>query len=329
MSDASWLRAFFLYFTAVSYCAITSGIWQGSVGVCGKLVWQRWRSRLLLFGVFAAGLWSYVFFILHFSTWFLGCTFGYPLLSPTLPLVRYQQDKNSFTLNDLKIVPLTLPEKPFGAAYAHRFKPQPDDYAQAVFSLLKKTLRAQKMENGDKILVVIPESAFPFALDRYLEVMGLWNCALKSNHFLLVGTEWGKKGAHRKGALLVHNNRIKKCYDKCVLVDGVERSPRFPHLLAHLFPSPKSVSAASPASRLLTCGSSCRLAPLICAEMFFTSDATCLRLLGEANCALVLVNDSWFSPYIQELLLRLAIQKTRSLGVSLMYVAHSRAVLAK
>ena len=352
-SIAGPVVSFMLYAGIALYFALTSGVW---FWVCNKIQ-GLFSSLLLRVGVMLVSMAAYYTFIARFSLSFIGEIQGYPFLSPLIPLAQYrwflllgtflssfvtssvlhvhlaEQGAPIFNESSIattihlpgqeRIICLKLDEN---EEYLH----EPGVVGQRIY----QKLAALNLSEGDKACIIATESAFPFALNEYPEIVRFWGQALPASTSLCVGgfrtQQFNDKEKSYQSVFLIRQGRIINYYDKEKRVALAEWVPKFWRQFSwmhDLFLKDKDyISRGHNKSKqsLFTISDNLVLAPQICSDMFFDDEEGSVDSQPALGCWLV--NDSWFPPYMRRILANFAVLKAQSLGQPVLYITSSGVV---
>ena len=296
----STLRTLIIYAIVVLGFALPTMLWlRGTATLMGHF---GRIGRVLVFITACIALNSY---LQHYSLWFAGRSEGYPLIDLLIPLTTMREQPSPF-------VYLQPDAKD---ALVH----DPGVVGQRIYQKLAA------LGLDEDAIVVAPESTFPFPLNEHPEIVQLWATVLPRNAHLLIGSQRKEGDKFYQTVYWIHERRIKDYYDKqhrVLFTEGVPEIFANTAWAKNLFLKDKTeISVGTQGPRIFEiCGN--RIRPLMCSELFMRDKVD----LAGANLVLWLVNDSWFPPYLCNLLMRLAQVKANTLGVPVVYVTHERAV---
>jgi apolipoprotein N-acyltransferase len=211
--------------------------------------------------------------------------------------------------------------------------------AQKIYDELCK-LELHKIQHKYKdIIVVSPETAYPFFLNKHMNHVKLWTCALPSNtHFLLGSQRLEEVDSHEQvfqTVFWLHEGLIMQYYDKKHRVPFVEYVPNnWKHLTwaQNLFLRKKKGFDIS-CKESITCfyiSKELMIVPQICSELFMKLNCNILKQYKKAKgcCQLVVcffVNDSWFMSYFKNILRFLSKLRALEINIPIFYISHTKA----
>jgi hypothetical protein len=193
----------------------------------------------------------------------------------------------------------------------------------------------ERVEKNKPYILVMPESAYPFPLNKECEWIKQWGEVLPDNVYLIMGAQregekpLGMGRVVRQSAFLINQGRIMQAYDKRLLVPFVEQTPEIWNFswIKNLFNKEKielsEGKRAQGANFSLT--HTISLQPYLCSELFLSSHALHTEeTMNNSTEILWLVNDSWFENYFKTMLENYAYIMHLKLKKTIFYAAHSR-----
>ena len=319
-SHATVVQATLLYVCIVCYASALSGI---------MFLLFRWLGFVLSASAF-------FLFATKYSLWFWGRWEGYPFINPLVPLAKYKwflcvygfacslffPGRQPVALDDYKICYIQ-------PTYKAGQRPNLHAVGQGIYHALCN-LELETFSDAYKDLIVVaPESAFPFCLNKQKKYVRMWGAVLPGNSHFFIGAHRRKKeGSTKKyfqSVFWLHRGLIMQAYDKKHLVPFVETMPVKwnTYAWAHGLFLKDVYAFSTPCDcvddNLFRVAEHLCVAPKICSELFFCSE----RVLEQANLVLLFVNDSWFMGYIKDIMRSLAQLAAAQRGVPVVYVAHS------
>lgn len=175
-------------------------------------------------------------------------------------------------------------------------------------------------------LLIMPESSFPFPLNRHVDVIQLWTeRALGENIGLIIGAHRQEGGQLFNSLYYIKNDHIMYIYDKKKLVPYVEYVPSLnsSKIMHTLFLDNSCIFSPARANRddSFTLDN-WSIAPQICFDFFCHFP----EKEKNNNCFMVILNESWFSfTYIQHLMFLYACFISSYLQVTIFYIAYHNA----
>lgn len=184
------------------------------------------------------------------------------------------------------------------------------------------------------LVVVTPETFYPYSLNLHSEQGKLWASAVPENTFMIVGSQLQAPHKFYQAAYLLQNGLIKNYYVKRHCTPFVEKIPKLWKRvtpLRELFlqnAGEFSRGRQTLADGVFKVGEGVRLIPQICSEFFFKTTSRQLWAVcrgqpaGTKQAIVFLINDSWFMGYFQRIMRSLTALKAAYLGVPVIYVGH-------
>lgn len=345
----SLAACFLCYSGVVVYYAVAAGIWL-AVSMLLK------RSLLIFLGTFIL----YFHWITSYSLWFFTHVRGYPFLSLLIPLTGHRwflsalvafntyitppraelttqenlpihlvkQHEQGLTTHyhltaggkRYKIIGMRLPEDLCGPSIRACEKRTPLMLGQFLYHTLTSIDFHITAHTYEKIYIMAPESTFPYALERFPEVVSLVQGCLPPQAVFIFGSIH-KRGEKSFQSLFTLTSSALTCwYDKKVLINGTEIALPWP--LPSFFPEPPSLVSGSGIPHFTLESPAFTFVPFVCAEAFIKRQ---LAPHDKPYITCAYVNDAWFLPYMQELLFLLfRLQSACEPHVLHLYLAHSR-----
>jgi apolipoprotein N-acyltransferase len=209
---------------------------------------------------------------------------------------------------------------------------EPLDTAWDRAHILYKQIRQKVFAAPDCKLIIFPESAFPFALNTYPEIVSYWYTAIpreRRDQIVII------LGAHRicgkrvfNSCYMLKSGSIQHVYDKQHGLLWVERIPEWSHAVGlgdimtkHAFLFSQSEGLRSPFA-----AHTVRFDPLICSDNFFNTGADLSPAQGHTR--LCLVNDAWCKhTFLPDLLYNTIYLYARLNRYQVLYISHTRGQL--
>jgi hypothetical protein len=335
--------------SAVLYCAITL-YFAGTVGCFAVIAqclvrsfacrWQRLTCLTILLSL-------YFYLLEQAGAWFVGYQEGYPFISPLIPLA----DSRWFIalvciasswFNGPNYFGVKLPERyqivfcsPVVSKHAGRhdaYLQTPSAVGQAIFHRLWRLGLNEKTNDQEVVIVVSPESSFPFALNHYPQLPVFWSQALPSKVNFLLGGHSSISKKLFQTIFWTQNGLIKKNYVKTHRVPFIERIPRFwkkmpcaRNIFKHDLTAFSRFSHHNLCDCVFQIDHELAIIPQICSEFFFGTNLQKMVNLKSMSAYVVIfffVNDSWFSPVFQKIMQLRARLQAAWVGLPLVYVGH-------
>jgi len=201
----------------------------------------------------------------------------------------------------------------------------PLDAAQELYYTMKSVLERHPQLTS----LVTPELCFRYALNKHKHVIHLWNSnALHNEVDLFIGASRYEQGETFNSLYWIHKGKIKRYYDKKILLPLAEFVPAWcgkVPLLRNLFLGKAgSFSAGKSQQKEFKVGSQLQAVPAICAEFFFDKGYL-RRETSDKSFILLPLLDSFFSPS-HNLMSTWAQYKALELNIPVLYVSSSSAM---
>jgi apolipoprotein N-acyltransferase len=279
---------------------------------------------------------TYFYFLESYSLWFLGRLEGYPFLNPLIPLINFRLFMKILICFGFGVQP------DFGGLKNTEFihltpeaRQEGESWVDAEYKVLQELCKLKLWERTDqtkKLVVLAPESAFPFPLNKYQSAIELWSNVLPKNTHLFIGSQYKYGEKLCQSVYWIHQRRIKNIYVKKHRVPFVEKIPKFYRnldLIRKVFLGDVcqfSRAKALPQAQCFELSEDIIFIPQICSELFFSSSYKTFSKIkkehGKQAFIAFFVNDSWFTGYFKRILYNSAKLKSILSGVPLIYVGH-------
>lgn len=345
------------YVGVTIYFALTGGIlfWFAGKGAVALRAMVRYASAMrshspragyykdaAIFSLIAV---FYYYFIENYSLFIFGRCEGYPFLNPLIPLaewrpviwlvakvgalVRWVMFSGALILNpgspsDVRLVYMA----PVSGVQDHAV-----EVGQCVYHALAVRNLGVLATGSKPLIIVTPESFYPFSLNVRPEQLALWSSVIPDDAYLIVGSQMLIGRKFYQAAYLTQKGLIRNYYVKHHCMPFVEKIPKLWKRIAPL--RELFLQNADEFSRgkmsleqgLFDVGTNIRLIPQICSEFFFTVSAhqvwqVCQAQGNNKTALLLLLNDSWFVDYFQRMLKAMATLKAAYFGIPVIYVGH-------
>ncbi len=304
-SEATWLLATAIYTFVIFYFSLSAGIW----GIVYYKVSKSFKVGRALF--FLITMYGYFYFLDKYGLWIVSYENikkgigGYPFFSPLIPLASFKLFLRGFSLVyflifgvDCRVNKLPMAYKIFHLQPDENFyRNSPEVAGQRIYHKLAALDLNNIKYKETKLIVVAPESTFPFDLNAPSEIIDLWSCVLPKNSHLLIGGVSSKREEKRvkwfQSIYEVNAGRIINSYDKNHLIPFVENQPKFWkkfNFSSQLFLLNKRELSKGCGSIDFQISDQFHISPKICSEIFFLP----LERLNGKNCIFAFINDSWF-----------------------------------
>lgn len=221
-------------------------------------------------------------------------------------------NKKSINCDQLKICVAATIFDQFG-------KKSADEYADEISMLLKKICKA----NPNAKLILFPESSFPYALNKYPELVLYFQDLLsefKVDTHLILGTH-NETDKLFNSCYLINKFGVKDIYHKRHGLLFTERDTKIfnsTFFLNNIFLNNKRAFSQNKNNNIFWKILDLEFMPLICSEFFFQS-----RKPNYSNLILAIVNDAWYKKsWLPQLLLNCARLKSVAWQTDIIYVSH-------
>lgn len=259
-------------------------------------------------------------YLTKISLWPTMTVQGYPFFSPLIPLSSSDKflnvlekilghkksewtiaQKFNFYWIEPKAYKLNLSKnrgEPFSATIAA---------AQILEELENALLKFKQSSNRDtKLLMLAPESSFPFKINEYPEIVKKWASKIAPEHLLILGTYRSEGQKKFQTTCVINNTGIVKFFDKQKLTPFAEK---------------KCTTGENKYPNKAFIDETLTLVPLVCFEFFI--DGSSLKRATSANeLPIIFANDSWYPQYFKTLLRNQARLSAAWYGKNIVYLSH-------
>ncbi len=305
------------------------------------------KNILLRITTFFITTFSFFYYIDKYCLFFLEKDFGYPFANPLIPLAKYKfflfiyslifsvapiSKKNlEMFMKENKIIYLKPMVKSFKNNYNALTVGQMVYHQLANLNLHKysSTLNVSS-EKYKNIILLSPETYFPYSLNNNKKIVKLWKNVLPNNSYFFVGSQREEKNIKGKRRFfqtvyLLKAGRIINFYDKTHCTPFGEKIPsncKKQKWARSLFLTNKiKFTPGCFIKKKVTISNNFTIIPRICSEFFYRTNNSIKK---EGDAIFLFVNDSWLSPYFRRTLKCLA--KLISLetfdGIPIFYIGH-------
>lgn len=317
-SNASIQLSIILYSIVVLYAALTSALWFWGTEKLICLTKTK-KTISIVFILFVTGI--FYFYLLNTYMFnFFGEEHGYPFSNPILPIIGFAIEKDG-CMNCLVSTHKFMYLKPVQGRDS-------DEVAEQIYEQLKEL--NFKITKNETIIIVGPETTFPFALNKMPKYVKLWGKVMPIGSHLLFGSFLKRGGNYFQAIYYARASRIMQVFCKNHCVSFSERIPKFlrPFSWAkRIFLKNKSAfkkeKVAKEQRRCIT-DDELSITSVMCSELFLKSTTWLKDQSCESEIIVALVNDSWFTSYLKKLMLALATLKSKLVGLPILYVAHDQ-----
>ncbi|MBD3231183.1 hypothetical protein GF322_00820 [Candidatus Dependentiae bacterium] len=317
-SYATSLQAISIFIFIFLYTAIIGGIYFTLISFIFKL--KSIFLKLLFFFLNTLFLFQ---FISNYSLYFLGRKEGYPFLNPIIPLARYRWFKVlyglfcfNFNINrhdylkqleDLKKIK-TFYLKPCTQDFKKNYTPT--EVGQDIYKKLVH-LNLGKYSNDYKYLLVLaPETTYPFALNEHEEQIKLWDCAMTENTIFLLGSQRRTARSLYQSVFCVRSCRINDFYDKNHCMILTEKVPKLlrPFLWSKslFLQNALEFKKGKNENKCFKICNDLIIFPKICSDFFYTTNLLNKNIqhntYNKEQLIFIFVNDSWFMKFFKKIM---------------------------
>ena len=211
---------------------------------------------------------------------------------------------------------------------------------QKIFHTLaqKQACHNYHAQKVDPLLFVSPESSYAYALNRYPEIISLWQSALPDYASFLIGAHYQSADNKRYQAVYwLNKDSMQKIYCKKHCVAFVENMPSFYEKYSILrdmflrdvveFCPAQTENTNDLALNDFVLSDTLNVLPQVCSEFFCTTRVKRFVLwakITNANKAIMLfVNDSWFNSYFRNIMKNLVYFKSGLTQLPIIYIGHT------
>jgi apolipoprotein N-acyltransferase len=266
----------------------------------------------------------FFWFLEKYSFFIFGRAEGYPFLNPILPLAKYKVFLLLYSF--IYFNPSHDPElKETKIFYLKPVSRAGELSCSTVGQMIYQKLSALdlcKYSSGETLVVVSPETAFPFALNKHEEMLNFWNNVLPLNSHFLIGSQREENGKFFQTLYYINSRRIMQFYDKTHTVLFTEKIPKkwkkF-KFAEQLFLKEKEEFHKGKIFKSFKIAKNLTIIPKICSEVFFKP----IEIKDKNNeFIFIFVNDSWFLNYFKQLMENFIRLKQLTLGIPMLYITH-------
>lgn len=356
-SHASLFLSAILYLFCVFYYAFITGLFFGITSFLINLT----KNLFLKFLSFFVTISCYFYFLIRYSFLLFGRVEGYPFINPFIPLAKCkifyllvsflsgfhgmtQQPKTILNspisnLEECKIFYL----KPVKAN--KKQEGSPHYYAQKIYQglcaldLFKYSNNYCCSKKYKKLIVVAPESTFPFPINKHEDQIDFWSNVLPDNAYFLFGSQRIESDKTYQSIIFINQCRIINFYDKKHLIlftEELNRTFKNFSWARNLFLTEKKEicnGRQSSQNKSFSLGLKWCILPQICSEFFWDFDRQylniekannycCYKFNDKSSIIFLFVNDSWFMKYFRKIMQNLVYLKSVQYNLPILYIAH-------
>ncbi len=352
-SAATFVLSMIIYLLIILYASFTSGLWflgtrlifSSFDTICkanhlGRAVTSKAAFLTIFFSTF-----SYFYFLQKYSAFFLGKVEGYPFLNPFIPLAKYKWflciyfflihghfNFPNQKLKNTKIFYLKPVVKSFNQKSQNL---SASVVGQKIYHQITE-LNLEKFESRYKNLIIVsPETAYPFSLNRNLQHLKLWNCVLPHKAHFLIGSQREEQGKIFQTVYWIHASRIIDFYNKKHQMPFTEKIFSFWkgfNWSKSLFLENKlqfQKGEGNLKKSIFQISEELYIIPKICSELFLDGSLGIKELLKDKKPVLIFffVNDSWFIRYLKRIMENFVALKSAQIGLPIVYITHENCLL--
>jgi len=347
--DTTCFFSLVFYGIAVMYSAMTSAVWFGVVRLC-----MRFVHRIVIWIIC-----TIVYFLFLESSMFWFFDSGYPFLNPFIPLMSYglarlvlvmvlgfggAGDGVKPRVHRLSEQKKVVMQK--GKKYVFVYlEPCTKDTVLGCSLQIHKQLRSMKLfelaDAYERVVIVGPETTFPFALNKNRGLIDFWMPLLPENANIILGSVRLQKKINfnsrqklyqtaywlqNSSSLQGNASLIIKNYDKTHRVVFTEKLPRLwkrYEWVRSLFLYDKlhvSKGRNKDQDKIFFMSLDFTIQPVLCSELFFMNSNFFLQ--HRSALLVALVNDSWFSSWFRRIMFLTANLRACFWGKSILYVSY-------
>ncbi len=256
--------------------------------------------------------------------WPVCASHGYPFFSPLIPL-----SSSDLFLNFIRKTRGTDKNSAIGHSNFHFHWIEPRAYKnnliknkgksfspQIAASQISQALKAsteqfskcqkERANPEQKLLVLAPESSFPFKINEFPEIVELWSSKMAPGQIFAVGTYRSEGEKIFQTTCFIGQNGIINFFDKKRLTPFAESKY-------------SSSSKNGPNKAILD--DNLTVVPLICFE-FFIDSSSVKQAENQNEIPIIFANDSWFPKYFKTILRNQARLASAWYGKELFYISH-------
>lgn len=300
---------------AALFCSAIDSAMKAAAGIEAK------TFRYLVLTFCSLALTPLLFtYLERFSLWPTMTTQGYPFFSPLIPLSS-SSEFISF------VEKIRGHKKPVGPGkpnfHFHWIEPRAykknlqenkgktfnprvagDQIAQGIEASVNNFSASHK--KNSRLVLMAPESSFPFKINEYPEITSVWQSKLKKGQTFVLGTYRSEGERLFQTTCFMDKSGIKTFLDKQKLTPMAE---------SEFSTSGKTTPNKAQIDQDLT------LVPLVCFEFFI--DGSSLKNADQPNeFPVIFANDSWFPKYFKTILRNQARLSAAWYGKEIFYLSH-------
>lgn len=327
---ATWLYLFIVFyseFLSTAYFLIT------------RLLFNFVKNYLFpKIVVFFISTYFFFYFIEKYFLFFLEKNTGYPFLNPLIPLAKYKWFlflySFIFSLNRAPLKPKrdffkenkVIYLKPVVKSYNNSFNAI--TAGQMIYHQLANLNLEQYVNKYKNIILLAPETYYPYPLNKNKNTVKLWSNVLPENSYFFLGSQRREKGGKNRHKIfqtifLLRLGRIIDFYDKkhrTVFAEKIPSNYKNSEWSKALFLNGKTkFSLGRQKNKTFNLPDGLSILPQVCSEFFYKIN---LKDTDRVDVVFLFVNDSWFMPYFKHVMKNLAVLTCCELGLPIFYINH-------
>ena len=286
-SHAGLLNALLIYLFIILYLALLTAITFSVI----YFLFLKTKNLFIKILIFILSFYLYFYFITNKLLFFIDKNFGYPFINPLIPLARYKIFLfliNIFNLNFYgnRVSPdinLFLQKnkiiyvKPIIKSFNNNYNA--NTMALMIYQQLAELDLYKISKNYERLIIVTPESFFPYSLNEHPQILSLWQNALPENSILFLTGQRSEEDNIKKYYQTIYrieSGRIIDFYDKKHKFWFVEKVPKKfkkNEWSEKLFLTEKcSFSKGRVNNKVFNINNQIKFIPVVCSEFFFDND---------------------------------------------------------
>jgi apolipoprotein N-acyltransferase len=198
----------------------------------------------------------------------------------------------------------------------------PEVAGQRIYNKLAALKLHKHEKQFNNLIVLAPESTFPFPLNDSNGVLDLWSYVLPKNAHFLIGSQRAEGRKLYQTVYHIQGNRITETYDKLHRTPVSENLPRFyknKDFFTRIFLRDKrTINKGKGVGALFCIGGLIYIMPQICSDLLL---GPLPKIPVETEVIFWFVNDSWFIGPMKKWIKAITILRTTTLGIPVVYIA--------
>ena len=209
----------------------------------------------------------------------------------------------------------------------------PNYYAQKIYQSLCELNLFEYSKKHKKLIIVAPESTFPFPINIHKDQITFWSNVLPDNAYFLFGSQRIENQKVYQSIIILNKCRIINFYDKKHLIlfteelNKIFKNFSWAKTLFLTGKSEISNGEKNNQNKFFSLGLKWCILPQICSEFFWNFDQQYLdvkriKFSDESGITFLFVNDSWFIKYFRKTMQNLVYLKSVQYNLPILYIAH-------